>query len=54
MSTTVIIIIAITALLFLSRKAKAKREADIRNWSVDFRNDPAIRPITKKLPWKEL
>ncbi len=54
MSITVYIIIGIAAWIFLSRKAKAKREADIRNWSVDFRNDPAIRPINKKLPWRDL
>jgi cbb3-type cytochrome oxidase subunit 3 len=34
--------------------AKKKRAADIRNWSVDFRNDKAIRPITRRLPWRNL
>lgn len=34
----------------LSRK---KRDADQRNWSVDFRNTE-IRPVTRRLPWKEL
>jgi hypothetical protein len=33
--------------------AKRKREADRRNWSVDFRNAD-IRPVTRRLPWKEL
>ena len=34
--------------------SKKKRAADIRNWSVDFRNDKAIRPVTRRLPWKDL
>jgi predicted negative regulator of RcsB-dependent stress response len=29
-----------------------KRAADRRNWSVDFRDTP-IRPVTRRLPWKE-
>ena len=33
--------------------ASKKREADRRNWSVDFRNSD-IRPITRRLPWKDL
>lgn len=33
--------------------ANKKREADLRNWSVDFRNSD-IRPVTRRLPWKEL
>jgi hypothetical protein len=33
--------------------ANKKREADRRNWSVDFRNTD-IRPITRRLPWSEL
>jgi hypothetical protein len=40
--------------LLISRKLRAKREADVRNWSVDFRNDTAIRPVTRRLPWKDL
>ena len=34
--------------------AKKKQARDARNWSVDFRNDRSIRPITRRLPWKEL
>lgn len=33
--------------------ANKKREADRRNWSVDFRTAD-IRPVTRRLPWKEL
>lgn len=33
--------------------ANKKREADRRNWSVDFRNAD-IHPVTRSLPWKEL
>jgi hypothetical protein len=33
--------------------SKKKREADRRNWSVDFRNSD-IRPVTRRLPWKDL
>jgi predicted negative regulator of RcsB-dependent stress response len=33
--------------------ANKKREADRRNSSVDFRNTD-IRPITRRLPWKDL
>jgi hypothetical protein len=31
--------------------AQKKRQADRRNWSVDFRDSP-IRPVTRRLPWK--
>lgn len=33
--------------------ANKKRQADRRNWSVDFR-EAQIRPVTRRLPWKEL
>lgn len=32
--------------------AKKKRQADRRNWSVDFRK-AEIRSITRRLPWKD-
>ena len=32
--------------------AKKKQQADRRNWSVDFRKTE-IRPITRRLPWKD-
>ena len=32
--------------------AKKKREADRRRWSVEFRESD-IRPITRRLPWKD-
>jgi hypothetical protein len=48
-------IILITAAWLAYRHfAKKKRAADIGNWSVDFRNDKAIRPVTRRLPWKDL
>lgn len=33
--------------------AKKKRAADRRNWSLGYRSD-TIRPVTRRLPWKEL
>jgi hypothetical protein len=54
MSFTLFFILGLAAWLFISRKARAKRAADAKNWSVDFRNEPAIRPITRRLPWKDL
>jgi hypothetical protein len=33
--------------------ANKKRASDRRNWSVDFR-DTEIRPVTRRLPWKDL
>jgi hypothetical protein len=48
-------IILITAAWLTYRHfAKKKRAADIRNWSVDFRGDKVIRPITRRLPWRNL
>ena len=32
--------------------ANKKRQADRRNWSVNFRSTE-IRPITRRLPWKD-
>lgn len=54
MSFSMIVILGICAWLYLSHRAKAKREADIRNWSVDFRIDPQIKPVTRRLRWKDL
>jgi hypothetical protein len=48
------IIIIAGAWLTYRHFAKKKRAADIRNWSVDFRNDKAIRPVTRRLPWRNL
>lgn len=31
--------------------AKKKRQQDIRNWSVDFRQTD-IKPISRRLPWR--
>jgi hypothetical protein len=30
-----------------------KRQADRRNWRVDYREAP-IRPVTRRLPWRDL
>jgi hypothetical protein len=48
------IILIAAAWLTYRHFAKKKRAADIRNCSVDFRNDKAIRPITRRLPWRNL
>jgi hypothetical protein len=49
------LIIFLTVAWFAYRHfAKKKRAADIRNWSVDFRGDKTIRPITRRLPWRNL
>jgi hypothetical protein len=32
--------------------ANKKREADRRNWSVDFHHAD-IRPVSRRLPWKD-
>ena len=47
-----LIILALVAWFGYRHLAKKKREADRRNWSVDFRNAD-IRPITRRLPWKD-
>jgi hypothetical protein len=33
--------------------AQKKRQADHRNWRVDYRDTP-IRPLTRRLPWRNL
>ena len=33
--------------------AQKKRQADLRNWRVDYRDAP-IRPATHRLPWRNL
>ena len=43
-------VIAWFSYLYFARK---KREVNLRNRSADFRNTE-IRPITRRLPWKEL
>lgn len=48
-----LIILGLIAWFTYRHLAKKKREADRRNWSVDFRNTD-IRPVTRRLPWKEL
>ena len=50
---TTLIILGLIAWFVYRQLAKKKREADRRNWSVDFR-DTDIRPVTRRLPWKEL
>ncbi len=48
-----LIIMGLIAWFAFRHFAKKKREADRRNWSVDFRNTD-VRPVTHRLPWKEL
>lgn len=48
-----LIILGLIAWFAYRHFANKKRTADRRNWSVDFR-DSDIRPITRRLPWKEL
>ena len=33
--------------------AQKKRQADRRNWRVDYRDTP-IRPLPRRLPWRDL
>ena len=47
-----LIILALVAWFGYRHFARKKREADRRNWSVDFRNTD-IRPVTRRLPWKD-
>ena len=47
-----LIFIAVVAFIAFRHKANKKRRDDIRNWSVDFRQDD-IRPVTRRLPWKD-
>jgi len=48
-----LIILGLIAWFAYRHFAQKKRKADRRNWSVDFR-DTAIRPVTRRLPWKDL
>lgn len=48
-----LIILGLVAWFVYRHLANKKREADRRNFSVDFR-DANIRPVTRRLPWKEL
>jgi hypothetical protein len=48
-----VIILSLIGWLAYRHFANKKREADRRNWSVDFRSAD-IRPVTRRLPWKDL
>jgi hypothetical protein len=48
-----LIVLGLIAWFTYRHLAQKKRAADRRNWSVDFRKTD-IRPITRRLPWKEL
>jgi hypothetical protein len=48
-----LIILATIAWFAYRHFAKKKRAADVRNWGVDYRRND-IRPVTRRLPWKEL
>ncbi len=47
-----LIILGLIGWFAFRQLAKKKREADRRKWSVDFRNSD-IRPVTRRLPWKD-
>ncbi len=49
-----LIIFATMAWFAYRHLANKKRATDIRNWGVDYKNRSAIRPVTRRLPWKEL
>lgn len=53
MSFTTLLVLGIVAFVFIRRAMRKKREQDVRNWSVDFRNED-IRPVTRRLRWKDL
>lgn len=46
-----LIFLGVVAYFAYRHMAAKKRRNDIRNWSVDFRNED-VRPITRRLPWK--
>jgi hypothetical protein len=48
-----LIILGLVAWFAYRHLAKKKRETDRQKWSVDFRKAD-IRPVTRRLPWKEL
>lgn len=48
-----LIFLGVVAFIAFRHASKKKRRNDIRNWSVDFRED-AIKPITRRLPWRNL
>jgi hypothetical protein len=48
-----LIILGLIGWLSYRHFAGKKRDADRRNWSIDFRKAD-IRPITRRLPWKDL
>ena len=47
-----VIILALIGWFAYRHIAKKKREADRRNWSVDFHSRD-VRPVTRRLPWKD-
>jgi hypothetical protein len=47
-----VIILGLIAWFAFRHFAKKKREADRRNWSVDFRGRD-IRPVARRLLWKD-
>ena len=48
-----LIILGVVAWFAYRYLARKKHEVNLRNRTVDFRNTQ-IRPITRRLPWKEL
>lgn len=54
MSFSLILLLSVIAYAYLNRKAQLKRQADLRNWGVDYHRRPGSGQITGRLPWKEL
>ena len=48
-----LIILGLIAWFVYHHFAQKKRKADRHNWRIDFRDMP-IRPVTRRLPWKDL
>ena len=49
-----LIILGLVAWFTYRHLAKKKRQADIRNWSVDFRNEPGTKAEHRRIKWKDL
>lgn len=48
-----LIILGLIGWLTYRHFAQKKRQAGRRNWRVDYRDTP-IRPVTRRLPWRDL
>jgi hypothetical protein len=48
-----LIVLGLIAWFAYRHFTKKKREADLRNWRVEYRNSD-IKPVTRRLPWKDI